>query len=436
MTIRVFHAGARDLVVGLTWRALSQTTAAARKQALRDARLLRPVKVYAPPVTRMIGFVPRAGLGKQKLPRASVAAAAQFAAMPNLPRTALLALPLPPADGLRATEAAIIGVHDGMPLSEFDVVVPLDDAASVAHNMALRLEREVDESPAVFGSLVLGAQPLAWETLADVPGQRLVGVTSPTLLPLALSAVALLAFLGHEGHQWYQKEQRRKAALAASSNKVDPEVAYGQSVATALSQLPWLTPDDLVLLVKSAGELPLDIGGFALDQSAGVECLLAQKQCTATYRRVDTLPATYLDVQREQKTGNLKGELRFGIDGNTVAMVFTPRQRDDKQQPPTRDALMRESELPLKVWPPLHAVASLPLTASLSQPSSILGQLPPDATEASLKQLVRSWPLTVKAPPWAAERIPQPVGTSWERAVLKFQPPSLELVGKIHAIKQ
>ena len=427
-------AVSKPLVVGLSWRQVTLSAGSTRADVLKAGRALKPVRIHAPKNGSVLGLLAAGDLDGQRLPRKCWSASAMFASLSDVPRTALLALALPRADGSTPVEAALIAVQDGVPLPDYDLVVGIDDVADVGAKALTTLERLVGDRPEAFGALV-GGTPIEWE---DIAQRGTVGaLTAPTSSgPMTL--VAVLALLGgglYMGWDWWQAEQRRQAAVEAARTRVDPNIAYGQSVASALGATLWLGPKQIEQLVAAVGRIPTEIGGFRLDVQAGVECS-AKFECSASYKRHAATTATYADFAKALVAGMFT-KVQYGIDGDSVSAAFLA----GKPAPgtaPSVDSLWAEGDLPRRVWPILQRLESLPATAKLRPASGApVGVVPAGATEADLKTLVRIWPVDVTLPAWAADATPDLPGLTWDKAVIRLQSqPTLQLNGRLHAVRK
>jgi hypothetical protein len=431
MTVRVIP-GARALVAGLVWQTLSGAQKPAA-QATAIARSLKAQRLWAPSGARTAGFVPREDAAGVKLPAKCWPAAAMFASLPSLPRSAVLALELPTAPDGRP-EAALIAVHDGQPLPDYDLVLPTDEVGARGEQAIESLERLLGDRPLAYGGLLLGGEPITWSEIAEQ------GIAAPLarpsvdkLLPLA-ALLVVLGLAGYQGWQWWKVEQRKRAAAEAAAQRIDPNVAYSQSVAAALGAQRWIGPQQLAALVGGMARVPLALGGFQLDRKAGIECG-SDFNCSATYRRGVGTAGTYSDFATALPKG-LFQDVQYAIDGQSVAVKFAA-DKPTSAAPPVAEALWAEADLPRKAWPLFQRLETLPAQFTLRQGATVIGTVPPGATESEIAQLVRTWPLEGVLPAWGPDALPPVPGLTLDKVTLKFgEGARVHFTGRIHAIRK
>lgn len=431
MSIRVIP-GSRTLVAGLVWQTLSGAQKPAA-QASAIARSLKAPRVWAPAGARMAGFIPRDDVGGAKLPSKCWPAAAMFASLPGLPRSAVLALELPPRpDG--GAEAALIAVHDGQPLPDFDQVVPTDEIGARGEQAIDTLERLLGERPAAYGALLLGGAPITWAEIAEQGMAAPLGRPSSNALLPAAVLLMLMGLGSHQGWQWWKAEERKRAAAEAAAQRVDPNIAYTQSVASAFASQRWIGAQELSALVAGMARVPLSLGGFDLDRKAGIECG-ADFNCSATYRRTAGTAGTFAEFAASIPKG-VFSDVQYGIDGQSVVVKYIAG-KPVTAPAPAADVLWAERDLPRKAWPLFQGLESLPATFTLRQGATVVGVVPAGATEGDIAQLVRTWPLEGVLPAWGADALPAIPGLTVDKVALKFgEGARLHFTGRIHAIRK
>lgn len=406
----------KPLACGLVWRSL-----AGRQPKREVAQLQRALRAFRVQRAEAVaGFLVRNDLPRRTpIPRRLWSAAAMFASIGEVDPTALLVLPIPPDNALRGgdREFAVIGIHQRLPLPDLDLVLPehrLGDEVSRLSEMVLDL---TNVRPTLYGDAA-DAVPMTWDDVAARGSAAAMEAEETRQYLLAAVAAMLALGLGVYGWDIYQARQRARQQSAAVV--ADPTPPYLASLDQALRNTPWNDGSIVADALGRVARVPAEIAGFQLERT--LSCDLVQRSCTATYARPRGGPATFADFRAALPDKVFTG-VNYSLDGNKVAVTLAvPAVDADKAvQPPAAAHFVTEGELPLQWWPAVQQLESLPLQATLgAQPARIAGVIPPGASEAQIKGLVRIWPVTASVPAWAVAGLPRVPGLTWESVELQL----------------
>jgi hypothetical protein len=406
MPARIVPAG-KPLVCGLVWRSLAGRQPKREIQQLQ--RTLRAVRVQR--ADNVAGFLVRNDLPRRTpMPRRLWSAAAMFASLPDVDPTALLVLPIPEDASFRGgdREFAVIGVHQRIPLPDFDLVLSEAHLGDEVNRLSDQIHDVTNVRPTLYGDGP-GAMPMTWDELAAKGTAAPLEAEEARQYALAALAAVLALGLASYGWDWFESRQRVRTQQAAVV--ADPTPPYLASLQQQINGTAWNDAVAVAAVVDRAARVPADIAGFQLDRT--IVCDLVQRTCAAAYLRPRGGPTTFADF-RAALPDKLFASVVYAMDGNRVAVTLAvpePAQRAGV----SAAAFLTESEVPLTWWPAVQQMESLPLTAVLSpSPARVAGVIPPGASDAQIKGLVRVWPVSATAPAWAVAGLPKLPGLTWE----------------------
>jgi hypothetical protein len=407
MPARIVPAG-KPLVCGLVWRSLAGRQPKREIQALQ--RALRAVRVQR--ADNVAGFLVRNDLPRRTtVPRRLWSAAAMFASLPDVDPTALLILPIPEDASFRGgdREFAVIGVHQRIPLPDFDLVLSEAHLGDEVNRLSDQIHDVTNVRPTLYGDGP-GAMPMTWDELAAKGSALPLEAEEARQVALAALAAVLALGLATYGWDWYQTRQRARTQQAAVV--ADPTPPYLASLEQQLNATTWNDGATVATFIDRAARLPADIAGFQLDRT--VTCDLVQRVCAAAYLRPRGGPSTFADF-RKAVPDTLFSSVAYAMDGNRVAVTLTMPDAAPRPARPSAGSFLAEGDVPLSWWPAVQQMESLSLTAILSpSPARIAGVIPPGASDTQIKGLVRVWPVTATAPAWAVAGLPTLPGLTWE----------------------
>lgn len=405
----------KPLACGLVWRSLAGRQP--RREIAQLQRSLRATRVQR--AESVAGFLAKGDLPRRTpVPRRLWSAAAMFASIADVDPTALLVLPVPEDDAPRGgdREFAVIGVHQRMPLPDFDLVLPEQRLGDEVNRLTELILDLTNDRPTLYGEGP-GAVPMTWDDIATR------GTAAPMEAEEArqylLAAVAAMLAVGIGVHGWDAYQAREHAARQRERVAADPTPPYLASLDQALRSTPWNDGAAVAAIVARAGRIPAEIASFRLDRL--FSCDLQQRVCTATYVRPHNGPATFAEF-RAATPERYFSAVDYAFDGTRVAVKLAlPPAGDGAAAAPGPGSLISEGELPLRWWPTVQTLESLPLKATLAaQPARIAGVIPTGASEAKISGLVRIWPVTANVPAWAIAGLPAIPGLTWESVELSL----------------
>lgn len=406
----------KPLACGLVWRSIAGRQP--RREIQQLQRSLRAIRVQRGDT--VAGFLVKNELPRRTpMPRKMWSAAAMFAAMPDVEPTALLVLPLPEQPSFRggAREFAVIGVHQRIPLPDFDLVLAEERLGEEVNRLTELIHDLTSVRPTLYGDAP-GAVPITWDEIAIKGAAQPMEADEAQQYALAAVAALLAVGLGAYGWDHYQARQRARTQQAAVV--ADPTPPYLASLEQTLRNTPWSDGAAVADALGRIARIPAEIATFKLDRA--VTCDLVQRTCSAVYQRPKGGPATFEDF-RAAVPDKLFTAVDFGFDGNRVAvsMALPPPAPAKAAEPPTPANFVLEGELPLRWWPAVQDLESLPMSATLGgAPARVAGAIPPGASEAQIRGLVRVWPVTATVPAWAVAGLPQLPGLTWETVELSL----------------
>lgn len=407
---------AKPLACGLVWRSLAGRQP--KREILQLQRSLRAIRVQR--AESVAGFLVKNDLPRRtSIPRKLWSAAAMFASIGDVEPTSLLVLPIPEDSAFRGgdREFAVIGVHQRIPLPDFDLVLSEDRLGDEVNRLSEVIHDLTNVRPTLYGDGP-GAVPMTWDEIAS-KGSALPMEAEEARQYLVAAVAAMLALgLGVYGWDWYQARQRTKTQQAAVI--ADPTPPYLASLDQALRNTPWNDGPAVAEAVARIARIPAEIASFQLERTIG--CDLTQRTCSATYVRPKGGPATFAEFGAAVPD-KLFSAINYGFDGHRVAVTIamSAPTAAGAVQPPSASTFVLEGELPLKWWPAVQQLESLPMAATLGgQPARVAGAIPPGASEAQIKGLVRVWPVTATVPAWAVAGLPKVPGLTWESVELSL----------------
>jgi len=407
----------KPLACGLVWRSLAGRQP--RREIAQLQRSLRATRIQR--AESVVGFLARGDLPRRTpVPRKLWSAAAMFASLGDVDPTALLILPVPEDDAPRGgdREFAVIGVHQRMPLPDFDLVLQEQRLGDEVNRLTELILDLTNDRPTLYGEGP-GAVPMTWDDVA------MRGTATPMEAEEArqylMAAVAAMLAVGIGVYGWDEYRARQQAAQQRARVAADPTPPYLASLAQALRGMPWNDGPAVAAIIDRASRIPAEIASFQLDKL--LSCDLQQRVCMATYVRPHNGPATFHEF-RAAAPERFFSAIDYAFDGTRVAVKLAlPLGEGTGAAVPIPDAFISEGELPLRWWPTVQKLESLPLKATLApQPVRIAGAIPPGASEAQIKGLVRIWPVTASVPAWAVAGLPTVPGLTWESVELSLTP--------------
>lgn len=414
MTARLITA-MKPLACGLVWRSLAGRQP--RREIAQLQRSLRATRVQR--AESVAGFLAKGDLPRRTpVPRKLWSAAAMLASIGDVDPTALLVLPVPEDDAPRGgdREFAVIGVHQRMPLPDFDLVLPEQRLGEEVNRLTELILDLTNDRPTLYGEGP-GAVPMTWDDVA----------TRGTAAPMeaeearqyAMGAVAAALAVGVGVYGWDAYQVRERASQQRARVAADPTPPYLASLDQALRATPWNDGAAVAAIIDRASRIPAEIASFQLDKL--LSCDLQQRVCTATYVRPRNGPATYNEFRAAAPEKHFSA-IDYAFDGSRVAVKLAlPPVEAAAPAGPVVGTLISEGDLPLRWWPIVQNLESLPLKATLApQPSRIAGAIPPGASESQIKGLVRVWPVTANVPAWAVAGLPVIPGLTWESVELSL----------------
>lgn len=422
----------KPLACGLVWRSLAGRNP--KREIAQLQRSLQAVRVQRSDT--VAGFLARGDLPRRTaMPRKLWSAAAMFASVADVDPTALLVLPIPEADSLRGgdREFSVIGLHQRIPLPDFDLVLPENRLGDEVDRLSQTILDLTNVRPTLYGDGP-GAVPLTWDDVA----------TRGSALPMeaqearqyALAALAALLATGLAFYGWDVYHQRARANEQRAQVAADPSPIYRASLEQAVRNTVWNGAPAVAETITRITRIPAEIASFALDRT--ITCDLAQRKCTASYVRPQGGPATFADF-RATSPEKIFSSVDYAFDGHrvSVTLLLPQSEKQAAQSVPGIESFLAEGELPLRWWPVVQHLESLPLQATLaSQPVRIAGAVPPGASESQIQGLVRVWPVTASVPAWAVAGLPALPGLVWDSVELTVGTPggvAANLKGGIHA---
>ncbi len=379
----------RRIAVGLRWMTLpSMTDPKRERSAMAKAQRASHTVLYRHAQQRpVIGIA--SGLPRQTKAFAAASLFANFASEGS----AVLVWDL--GDGL----VALVGVRDGVPVVDFDLVLTHEGARRRLVDFA----RLVGDTPRVYGNVVLDAPPTPM-TLEALLGQAEVvkaAKLAPATLPVGLivAALATVATVG-VGKYAFDAYQARQAALAAASRpkqeRIDPNIAYRAALPAALAGAG-LRAEHVADLMTAARSLPLAHQGWWLSV---VTCQPAQCMSTWTINggTFDSFAAAPLTDGRN---------VQMQSDFKTVLQDF-PNASDSTHQGVKEDTLLSREAFQQRVGTMVQrlspngpgAQASLGFELTLGAPAILA--LPQGAAEADIRNPVRFGTWQMRGKLWMA----------------------------------
>lgn len=297
------EAGSFDLAVNLSWKSFVVTGAASSKDAQAYVRSQKSnfwnVQTDSRKQVKSVGH---ASFEKPEKGKRILSLAQGFCANVDEHQHCIIVIHAE-GEGL----FWVVAVADGQVVQGTDVLVSEEMARQAVSDLSRRWPKD---SARLFSNITVGwlpnAEPLSWDDLRDlalrnadncelVPVKSATAVNKNVLWVLA-AGVALLAI--NEGWGQYKAYAARKAAEEAAANApkaISHEEAWAMGLKSWEDKTKIGLPDDLSLLLKSVGSIPLDIVGWE------VRTLKCGRQidlwgCSAEYDRRAESRATTKDL--------------------------------------------------------------------------------------------------------------------------------------------
>lgn len=406
MQPKVLTLGKSSIVFGTDWHDASGGKPTAEVKRLGAEKSARSyVLVAAGPENVVCGLAPLAL--DDSLPKNSKSFAALLAGYPGI---ALDALFIQEVEG----GAVLVALRNGLPVAGFDGFGTLEEIALVHR----RFSNMVPGGITVYGNTsAFSAIPL---TLEDVLEQSAAGKSStfaaiPTNAPWILLGLVVVGAALAGGWTYYDAYRKaEELRMAQQPQTVDPNIAYDESVALALS-----TRVNAFPALKAAAELaastPTSINGWVLDKvmcSPGA-CLFSWMRDTGTN---DTFvaPEGAQAVTLSLEGGALSYTLTFPVEQGMDKATFG-RAEDMLIHTVSRVQLNSEHDVRLTATPP-----------------TLLGT----ATVAAemLRAPVHEGSYLMQGPWWALSVIESlPRGASFESLEVQMgTPPYFKINGRYH----
>jgi len=405
----------KPLACGLVWRSLAGRQP--RREIAQLQRSLRATRVQR--AESVAGFLAKGDLPRRTpVPRKLWSGAAMFASIGDVDPTALLILPVPEDDAPRGgdREFAVIGVHQRMPLPDFDLVLPEQRLGDEVNRLTELILDLTNDRPTLYGEGP-GAVPMTWDDIATR------GIAAPMEAEEArqyvMAGIAATLAVGVAIYGWDEYQAREHAAQQRARVAADPTPLYLASLDQALRSTPWNDGAAVATIIDRASRIPAEIASFQLDKL--LNCDLQQRVCTAIYVRPRNGPATFAEF-RAAAPERFFSAIDYAFDGTRIAVKLAlPPAEGAAVATPAPGSFISESDLPLRWWPTVQNLESLPLKATLApQSARIAGAIPPGASEAQIRGLVRVWPVTANVPAWAIAGLPAIPGLTWESVELSL----------------
>jgi hypothetical protein len=355
-----------------------------------------------------------------------------FCGVPNLPRCAILAVPVEiPAD-----HYAMCVVIDGRPAPDttYDTVVPQSAVSDLIETWKFALSQVLGVEPTVYGQMP-GARDMSMpKLLADSFGYSPMRRTATDMSVLApIIAVLVVAIGAGAGWQYYKKEKARKAAIARQQ-KLDPIRLYAQALDAQWPALRWGSATRVRSILSQVSRLPLDVGGFSLSDS--VTCDVPTGACQLTYKRKD---GTYVLFKNASK--GLFENVTYGQAGDTVQAAITIKNAAEASPPPLT-GLPPESSISYAFWPEVQQYSPGQVSGTLS-PTFVLYPTMSGISETSLPKVIRSTEVSMTVPFWAFQEMPPESAifssaVSWTTITIPFSAKgtsTITMKGNLYATK-
>lgn len=335
MALRLVATSAGQLAFGLEWRVLS----AIDKEAVeirQDAAPLQSrkyVRYVVDPKEVTCGFLP--GKDTKKLKGKAFSAAVLFAKYCGASEAVLYFIDHDAESEEGGPVAYLVGVKNGVPLSEFDVWGPV---AEVKAKLREFVQRCAPNTPVFFGNdpEFHDATDITLEDLFQVGNKKDAEFKSvSSALPGRLVMGATILALAVGGYLWQdaQEQARRRAAMEEAN--ADPDSLYAESLSAAMAKVNVSASDYYAAAHGVVGNIASRIGGWRFESATCdiARCTLALAKESGTFKTfADSKPANWTNVVYDESGNKVTAE---------VALPTFKRGLNAKAVP-SREAFMRD----------------------------------------------------------------------------------------------
>jgi hypothetical protein len=399
MSGQVVRVGKASLAFGLLWAELpsGDSIRADIKKLARDHEA--QIYVQLPTVGKFVqvGFLPESaemGRGTSKI--GSLPAAALLAHLylePEHIENAMFGFELP------NNQCALIGFRNGKPEITFDRVVKREKIQSVVAEFVSFMDGNA-ATVTFFGDSTLfeGRNtvdfPFDWFQTAALKKSKLVNqlrmkrVKFPAALSVAVVLILLASFGGFKYYEQYQAELQKKEKL----KKIDPNIAYEQSVTPVLAAAGYPVFSVAAQSIKAIEHLPLSHRGWKLEK---ISC--TPGSCTLNWNNNEG--GTYQSFADSPLPGiaSLKTAYKEGLTSMETMFAYP---LNTESSGVNKLVLPKQDEFVLKFGSKAQQLKEMGISILLTK-ASVIG-LPqgragqPEITESMLKDPIKEggWSLT------------------------------------------